>query len=158
MRNHISCDVLDKLLVTENDQMNVCFFHEVKITAQPQQCFGQKIFHLPALGFRSGKCLGFHAQIFSQICWGKGPFLKKKAPETAKIALNLTLEGLKGPQVQVGHKSCSALCGTPVQAILHQTKLTWLAGGVREGQNLAQMGLAFKPNAKLLASGPSRGP
>ena len=94
----------------------------------------------------------------SNLLGERALFEKKKAPETAKIALNLTLEGLKGPQVQVGHKSCSALCGTPVQAILHQTKLTWLAGGVREGQNLAQMGLAFKPNAKLLAWEPSRGP
>ena len=86
----------------------------------------------------------------SNLLGERALFEKKKAPETAKIALNLTLEGLKGPQVQVGHKSCSALCGTPVQAILHQTKLTWLAGGVREGQNLSR-------NSLNLASEFSRG-
>ena len=36
------------------------------------------------------------------------------------------------------HKTCSSECGTPVQAILDEKKLTRLAGGVREGQNMAQ--------------------
>ena len=40
--------------------------------------FGPKKSHLPALEFRSGSFLGFHAQIFSQICWGKWPFLKTR--------------------------------------------------------------------------------
>ena len=55
------------------------------------------------------------------------------------MALNLTLEGLKyPPEVQVRHETCSTICGTPVQAILDQKSLTRLAGGVREGQNMAQ--------------------
>ena len=33
--------------------------------------FGPKKSHLPALEFRSGRFLGFHTQIFSQICWGE---------------------------------------------------------------------------------------
>ena len=56
-----------------------------------------------------------------------------------KIPLNLTSEGLKYPQeVRVQHETCSTICGTPVQAILDQKKLTGLAGGVKEGQNMAQ--------------------
>ena len=56
-----------------------------------------------------------------------------------KIPLNLTSEGLKYPQeVRVQHKTCSTICGTPFQVILNQNNLTGLAGGVREGQNMAQ--------------------
>ena len=55
-----------------------------------------------------------------------------------KIPLNLTSEGLKYPQeVRVQHETCSTICGTPVQAILDQKNLTGLAGGVKEGQNMA---------------------
>ena len=45
-----------------------------------------------------------------------------------------------------------AICGTHVQAILDQKNLTGLAGGVREGQNMAQNGphlctfLALEPS------------
>ena len=57
----------------------------------------------------------------------------------AKIALNLTSEGLRyPPEVRVEHKTCSTICGTPFQVILNQNNLTGLAGGVREGQNMAQ--------------------
>ena len=38
---------------------------------------------------------------------------------------------------------CSTKCGTPVQAILDQKKLTGMAGGVREGQNIAKNGPRF---------------
>ena len=73
-----------------------------------------------------------------------------------KIPLNLTSEGLKYPQeVRVQHETCSTICGTPVQAILDQKKLTGLAGGVKEGQNMAQNGPRFYI---FLASEPSRGP
>ena len=41
-------------------------------------------------------------------------------------------------EVRVEHKTCSTICGTPVQAILDEIFLTRLAGGVREGQNMAQ--------------------
>ena len=59
--------------------------------------------------------------------------------ERAKIPLNLTSEGLKYPQeVRVQHETCSTINGTPVQAILDQKNLTGLAGGVKEGQNMAQ--------------------
>merc|ERR1712155_496302 len=59
----------------------------------------------------------------------------------AKIPLNLTSEGQKyPPEVRVRHETCSAVCGTPVQAILDQKNLTGLAGGVREGQNMAHLG------------------
>ena len=63
----------------------------------------------------------------------------KISPERAKIPLNMTSEGLKClPEVRVEHKTCSTICGTPVQAILDKIFLTRLAGGVREGQNMAQ--------------------
>ena len=38
----------------------------------------------------------------------------------------------------VEHKTCSTICGTPYQVILNQNNLAGLAGGVREGQNMAQ--------------------
>ena len=73
-----------------------------------------------------------------------------------KIPLNLTSEGLKYPQeVRVPHETCSTICRTPVQAILDQKNLTGLAGGVKEGQNMAQNGPRFYI---FLASEPSRGP
>ena len=73
-----------------------------------------------------------------------------------KIPLNLTSEGLKYPQeVRVRHETCSTICGTPVQAILDQKKLTGLAWGVKEGQNMAQNGPRFYI---FLASEPSRSP
>ena len=53
------------------------------------------------------------------------------------------------------HETCSTICGTPVQAILDQKKLTGLAGGVKERQNMAQNGPRFYIS---LASEPSRGP
>ena len=70
-----------------------------------------------------------------------------------KIPLNLTSEGLKYPQeVRVQHETCSTICGTPVQAILDQKKLTGLAGG---GQGRSK----YCPKlASLLALEPSRGP
>merc|ERR1712016_222231 len=62
----------------------------------------------------------------------------------AKIPLNLTSEGLKCPQeVQVQHETCSTIYGTPVQAILDKKKLTGLAGGVKEDQNMPQNGPRF---------------
>ena len=73
-----------------------------------------------------------------------------------KIPLNLTSEGLKYPQeVRVQHETCSTICGTPVQAILDQKNLTELAGGVKEGLNMAQNGPRFYI---FFASEPSRGP
>ena len=73
-----------------------------------------------------------------------------------KIPLNLTSEGLKYPQeVQVHHETCNTICGTPVQGILDQKNLTGLAGGVKEGQNMAQNGPHFYI---FLALEPSRGP
>ena len=45
-------------------------------TQRLNDIFGPGIAHVPALGFRSGRCLGIHAQVFSQICWGKWPFLQ----------------------------------------------------------------------------------
>ena len=73
-----------------------------------------------------------------------------------KIPLNLTSEGLKYPQeVRVQNETCSTICGTPVQAILDKKKLTRLAGGVKEGQNMAQNVPRFYI---FLASEPSRSP
>ena len=73
-----------------------------------------------------------------------------------KIPLNLTSEGLKyPPEVRDQHETCSTICGTHVQAILDQKNLTGLAGGVREGQNMAQNGPRLYT---FLASEPSRGP
>ena len=42
------------------------------------------------------------------------------------------------PEVRVEHKTYSIICGTPVQVILNQNILTGLAGGVKEGQNIAK--------------------
>ena len=47
------------------------------------------------------------------------------------------------PEVQVEHKTYSTICATPVQAILDQKNLTGLAGGVREGPNIAKYGPRF---------------
>ena len=44
----------------------------------------------------------------------------------------------KSSEIAKHFQKCSTICGTPVQAILDQKNLTWLAGGVREGQNIAQ--------------------
>ena len=61
----------------------------------------------------------------------------------------LISEGLKcPPEVRVEHKTCSSICGTvstgtPAQAILDQKNLAGLAGGVREGQNIAPNGPRF---------------
>ena len=49
------------------------------------------------------------------------------------------------------------ICRTSVQAILDKRKLTRLAGGDREGQNLTQNGPRFKPDEKLLASALANG-
>ena len=82
-------------------------------------------------------------------------YIIKSSKKRAKIPLNLTSEGLKYPQeAQVQHETCSTKCGTPVQAILDQKNLTGLAGGVKEGQNMAQNGPRFYI---FLASEPSRG-
>ena len=44
---------------------------------------------------------------------------KRNRPKGPKIPLNLTSEGLKyPPEVRVEHKTCSTICGTPVQTIL----------------------------------------
>ena len=39
--------------------------HLTMLTSSLNNIFGPKFSHLPALGFRSGRCLGFHTQIFS---------------------------------------------------------------------------------------------
>ena len=44
------------------------------------------------------------------------------------------------PEVQVEPKTCIAIFRTPVPAILNHTNLTGLAGGAREGQNMAHLG------------------
>ena len=66
------------------------------------------------------------------------PNLTPKQPKVATFD-KTDFWGLKYPlDVWVEHKTCSTICGTPVQAILDQKSLTRLAGGVREGQNMAQ--------------------
>ena len=40
--------------------------------------------------------------------------------------------------MRVERKTCNAICGTPYQVILNQNNLTGLAGGVKEGQNIAK--------------------
>ena len=80
--------------------------------------------------------------------------------QRAKIALILTLEGLKyPPEVRVEHETCSTICGTPVQAILDQKSLTRLAEGVREGLKYGlECASSNDRNGLNLASEPSRGP
>ena len=58
--------------------------------------------------------------------------------KNTKIPLNLTSEGLRYPQeMRVQHETCSTICETPVQAIFDQKNLSGLAGGVKEGHNMA---------------------
>ena len=45
--------------------------------------------------------------------------------------------------MRVQHETGSTICGTPAQAILDQKNLTGLAGGVREGPNIAKYGPLF---------------
>ena len=53
------------------------------------------------------------------------------------------------PEVRVQHETYSTICGTPVQAILDQKNLTGLAGGAREGQNMAHLGHFNGPCAPM---------
>ena len=47
---------------------------------------------------------------------------KRNRPKGPKIPLNLASEGLKyPPEVRVEHKTCSSICGTPVQAIMDES-------------------------------------
>ena len=60
-------------------------------------------------------------------------------PDRAKIAPNLTSEGLRYPPgVRAEHKKSCTICGTPVEVILDPNNLTGLGGGVKEGQNIAK--------------------
>ena len=52
-----------------------------------KEIFGPKNSHLPALGSRSRRCLGFHTQIFSQICWGEIALFEKSVFLPYKIRL-----------------------------------------------------------------------
>ena len=60
---------------------------------------------------------------------------QKKSQNGAQTPLNLTSEGLKYPPEVRQAETCSTICGTHVQAILNQKKLTGIGRGVREGQN-----------------------
>ena len=61
--------------------------------------------------------------------------------------------------MQVEHKTCSTICGTPFQVILNQNNLTGLAGGVREGQNMAQNAAhAVNPMQKSWLQSPGEAP
>ena len=63
------------------------------------------------------------------------------------------------PEVRVEHETCSTIYGTPIQAILDQKSLTWLAEGVREGLKYG-LDCASSTDRKFLnlASETSRGP
>ena len=55
---------------------------------------------------------------------------KRNRPKGPKIPLNLTSEGLKyPPEVRVEHKTCSTICGTPVDAILDRKILDHVGWG-----------------------------
>ena len=79
-------------------------------------------------------------QKFSQIFKnGEKLHYKISRSKGAKYTPKSDFRGPKiPPEVRVGLKTCSTICGTPVQAILDEKSLTRLAGGVREGQNMAQ--------------------
>ena len=71
-------------------------------------------------------------------------YIIKSVARKGQNPLNQTSDGLKyPPEVRVQHETCSTICGTPVQAILDQKNLTGLAGGVREGPNIAKYGPRF---------------
>ena len=55
------------------------------------------------------------------------------------IFAKIDFRGLKyHPEVQVELKTCSTICGAHVQTILNHNNLTGSAGGVWEGQNMAE--------------------
>ena len=55
------------------------------------------------------------------------------------IFAEIDFRGIKyPPEVLVELKTCSTICGTHVQTILNHNNLTGLAGGVWEGQNIAE--------------------
>ena len=57
------------------------------------------------------------------------------------LAFSGRFGGLNGAlEVQVEDKTCRTIHGTHLEGILSQKNLTGLAGGVREGQNMAQNG------------------
>ena len=75
----------------------------------------------------------------------------KTSLETAKIAVELTLWGLKcPPEVQVEHETCSTIFGTHVKAILDDEKLSGLAGGVREGKIWPRMHIPLRTGCKAV--------
>jgi hypothetical protein len=60
--------------------------------------------------------------------------------------------------VRVEHKTCSSICGTPVQAIMDENLLTRLAGGQGRSKYGPECTLCNKENGLNLALEPSRGP
>ena len=65
----------------------------------------------------------------------KSPQKQPKMPIFAKI----DFRGLKyHAEVLVELKTCSTICGAHVQTILNHNNLTGSAGGVWEGQNMAE--------------------
>ena len=63
------------------------------------------------------------------------PILNPKQPKVA-IFDKFDFWGLKyPPEMQVQHKTCSIICGTPLAAILNHENSAGLIGGAREGQN-----------------------
>ena len=76
-------------------------------------------------------------------------------PETAKIAPKLALEGQIYPlELRIESKTCLLYAGHLYKPFGPQI-MTGLAGDVRESQNMDKN--APKPDAKLLASEPSKG-
>ena len=61
--------------------------------------FGPGIANLPALGFRSGRYLGVHTQVSSQIRQGKWPFLRrlKDGREWASLKYNFGFGAFQRP-------------------------------------------------------------
>ena len=67
-------------------------------------------------------------------------FYPQKQPKVVIFYKTDFLDLKYPPEVQVEPKTCIAIFRTPVPAILNHTNLTGLAGGAREGQNIAHLG------------------
>ena len=69
------------------------------------------------------------------------PRVRESPPKQPKMAIfdKIDFRGLKYPPLMlVELKTCSTICGTHIQTILNHNNLTKSAGGVWEGQNMAE--------------------
>ena len=83
----------------------------------------------------------FHKKVIltNRSCVNDPPI---STPSQSKVAIFDKTDFLSlkyPPEVWVEPKTCGAICGTPVPAILNHENSTGSAGGAREGQNMAHL-------------------